>query len=75
MTSLCDLKPGQHAIIERFLNEAANAFRLKEMGLIPGTVVELIRKAPWGGPLQIKVRGSILSLRRSDALIMAISPA
>jgi ferrous iron transport protein A len=75
MTTLCDLKPGQYATIERFLDEAVSIFRLKEMGLLPGTVVQLMRKAPWGGPLQIKVRGSVLSLRRSEALFMAISLA
>ena len=75
MTSLCDLKPGQCATIERFLDEAVGAFRLKEMGLLPGTAVQMMRKAPWGGPLQIKVRGSVLSLRRNEASFMAISLA
>jgi len=41
--------------------------RLMEMGLIVGTKVELIRFAPLGDPVEIKVRGYHLTLRRSEA--------
>ena len=41
--------------------------RLLEMGLLVGTPVELIRYAPLGDPVEIKVRGYHLSLRKLDA--------
>jgi ferrous iron transport protein A len=41
--------------------------RLLEMGLLVGTPVELIRFAPLGDPVEIKVRGYHLTLRRQDA--------
>jgi Fe2+ transport system protein FeoA len=41
--------------------------RLLELGLVPGTVVELVRFAPLGDPVEIHVRGSNLSLRRHEA--------
>ena len=41
--------------------------RLMEMGLLVGTAVELVRFAPLGDPVEIKVRGSNLSLRRHEA--------
>ena len=41
--------------------------RLMEMGLIIGTPVELVRFAPLGDPVEIKVRGYHLSLRRHEA--------
>lgn len=41
--------------------------RLMEMGLLVGTTVELIRFAPLGDPLEIKVRGYHLTLRRQEA--------
>jgi ferrous iron transport protein A len=41
--------------------------RLMEMGLLVGTPVELVRFAPMGDPLEIKVRGYHLTLRRHEA--------
>ena len=41
--------------------------RLMEMGLTPGTSVEVVRVAPMGDPIEVKVRGFRLSLRKQDA--------
>ena len=41
--------------------------RLMEMGLLVGTTVELVRFAPLGDPLEIKVRGYNLTLRKHEA--------
>ena len=41
--------------------------RLREMGILPGTSITLIRTAPLGDPLEIKVRGYRLTLRKSEA--------
>ena len=41
--------------------------RLIEMGIVPGTRMEILRKAPFGGPVQVSLRGYTLSLRRYDA--------
>ena len=41
--------------------------RLMEMGLLVGTPVELVRFAPLGDPVEIKVRGYHLTLRKSEA--------
>jgi ferrous iron transport protein A len=41
--------------------------RLMEMGLLVGTPVELVRFAPLGDPVEIKVRGYNLTLRRQEA--------
>jgi ferrous iron transport protein A len=41
--------------------------RLMEMGLLVGTTVELVRFAPMGDPVEIKVRGYNLTLRRQEA--------
>lgn len=41
--------------------------RLMEMGLLVGTKVELVRFAPLGDPVEIKVRGYNLTLRKSEA--------
>lgn len=41
--------------------------RLMEMGLLVGTKIELIRFAPLGDPVEIKIRGYNLTLRKSEA--------
>ena len=41
--------------------------RLMEMGLLIGTKVELVRFAPLGDPVEIRVRGYNLTLRKSEA--------
>ncbi len=41
--------------------------RLLEMGLVAGTALQLVRFAPLGDPVEIKVRGYHLTLRRHDA--------
>jgi ferrous iron transport protein A len=44
-----------------------NRPRLMEMGLLVGTPVELVRFAPLGDPVEIKVRGYNLTLRKHEA--------
>lgn len=46
---------------------SAGRARLMEMGLLVGTKVELVRFAPLGDPVEIKVRGYNLTLRKSEA--------
>lgn len=41
--------------------------RLMEMGLVPSAEVEIIKKAPMGDPIEFKVKGYHLSLRKNDA--------
>ena len=49
--------------------------RLLEMGLLVGTPVELIRFAPLGDPVEIKVRGYNLSLRKHEAELIWVKPS
>ncbi len=46
--------------------------RLIAMGLIPGTIFTVKRIAPLGDPIEISVRGYALSLRKSEASLLAI---
>lgn len=43
------------------------AGRLLEMGLLPGTSIEVIRSAPLGFPIEVKVKGYMLTLRKAEA--------
>ena len=64
---LSEMKQGEEAIIIDFEAGENNFHRLKDMGLLSGTPVRLIRFAPLGDPLEIKARGCYLSLRKSTA--------
>lgn len=46
--------------------------KLLSMGLLPGTVFTIIRKAPLGDPIEIQVRGYRLSLRQKEAALLQI---
>ena len=48
--------------------------RLLEMGLLVGTSVELVRFAPLGDPVEIKVRGYHLTLRKQEADLIFVQP-
>lgn len=41
--------------------------RLMELGLLPATLLEILRRAPLGGPIALRVAGTVLSLRVADA--------
>ena len=46
--------------------------RLLAMGLTPGTEFEITRFAPLGDPIEIKIRGFSLSLRKNEAAVLLI---
>jgi len=71
--SLADLKPGQWAIVDRFVQASADYLRLEELGMISGALIQLVRRAPNGGPLQFKLGQSCFALRLQDALCLKVS--
>ena len=64
---LTSLGVGQRAVVSEIKIPAENRGRILEMGLLVGTTVELVRFAPLGDPVEIKVRGYNLSIRRHEA--------
>ena len=64
---LAQLPIGATATVREFPKSGTAFLRLREMGLLPGTPVTLVRTAPMGDPLEIKMRGYHLSLRKSEA--------
>jgi ferrous iron transport protein A len=64
---LSDLAPGDRGRVTRMGGDPEALRRLMEMGLMRGTAVEVVRRAPLGDPLEVKVRGFMLTLRRSEA--------
>ena len=67
MLSLNELHPGDRATIRSIQGTTVEEAHLMEMGLLPGTAVELIKRAPLGDPIELRVRRYHLSIRRSEA--------
>ena len=54
---LSDLEQGAFAVLGSIPSGDASMTRLRELGLLPGTRIQLIRRAPLGDPIEISVRG------------------
>ena len=67
MPSLDQLRPGQRGRITALQGGDALMQRLMEMGLFEGEEIEVVRLAPLGDPLEIRLGDYFLSLRRSEA--------
>ncbi|MCA9322132.1 MAG: ferrous iron transport protein A [Planctomycetes bacterium] len=65
--SLNDLALGEQGTIADITAPRALARRLLEMGLTAGTRLQVIRQAPLGDPIEIRIRGYHLTLRRAEA--------
>ena len=65
--NLHELKIGQSGKITKVGGEGELRCRLLDMGLIPGTAVKVVKIAPMGDPMEIRLRGYELTLRKEDA--------
>jgi ferrous iron transport protein A len=72
--SLLDLPLGEHAEIASVDCGRRLSRRLMEMGLLPGTRVRVVRVAPLGDPIELRVRNYSLSVRRAEAAKIAVRP-
>jgi Fe2+ transport system protein FeoA len=70
--TLAHARTGERLVIERVGGERSFRRRLMELGLVPGTLVELIGIAPLGDPMELLVRGCSLSIRRGEALWVSV---
>ena len=66
-TTVADLKPMQKGVVVRVNRKGILAKRLAEMGVGKGALIEFKRVAPLGDPIDIKVKGYHLSLRKNEA--------
>jgi ferrous iron transport protein A len=71
--TLADLVAGEKARVVRLEGAGVAVQRLAEMGLTPGVFVTVVRFAPLGDPVEVKVRGYALSLRKVDARCVRVA--
>ncbi len=72
MTYLDELVPGQRGRVIGFATDSPVTRRLLEMGLVPGRAFTYLRDAPLRDPLELQVGVSRLSLRHSEAALVAV---
>jgi len=65
--TLKDLKPGQKACVDSIVVECMMRRKLMDMGVTPGVEIEVNKTAPFGDPIEVRLRGYTLSLRKKDA--------
>jgi len=69
------IEPGQRAVVRKLHGRGKIRRRLMDMGIIPGTEIEVQKSAPLGDPIEIKFKGYNLSLRLTEADIIEVDPA
>ena len=65
--SLKELKPGERGKITRVGGSGSTHRRLLDMGVVSGSEVEMERVAPLGDPVEVKIKGYHLTLRKEEA--------
>lgn len=65
--SIAQMKPGQSAVVVHISAQGALRQRLLDVGILPGTKVEVERSGPGGHPLWIRFQGARMALRRDEA--------
>ena len=73
--TLADLQPGQSGVVREVEIDSPDSVRLMELGIVPGTLVSVVRFAPLGDPIEIEARGYNLSLRRAEAATITLESA
>ncbi|MBO5072117.1 MAG: ferrous iron transport protein B [Eubacterium sp.] len=71
--TLKDLQPGQSAVIDSVGGEGALRQHFLDMGVIPGSEVTLVKYAPMGDPMELRIHGYELTLRLADAQQIGVS--
>jgi len=65
--SLTDLPIGKDARVTAVVGNSGITRRLMEMGVVPGVEVRVIKTAPFGDPIEVRLRGYSLAMRRTEA--------
>jgi ferrous iron transport protein A len=71
--TLTELPIGQNAQVTSVDDKNAITKRLMELGVVPGASVEVVKTAPFGDPIEIRIRGYNLAMRRNEADAVTVS--
>ncbi|MHB1651131.1 MAG: FeoA family protein [Desulfitobacteriaceae bacterium] len=74
MDLLSKVEPGIRVRVESIRGGGILRRRMLDMGILPGVELEIVRQAPLGGPVQLKLRGYFLAMRRSECAQVVVCP-
>ena len=72
LKTLNELEKGETGLIKNVTGEGRIRRRLFDMGVTPGAIVVLRKKAPLGDPIEVTVRGYELTLRKEEAKMVSV---
>ncbi len=72
---LSQLLPGEHGIVKKVHGHGAITRRIVDMGVISGTRIDVQKFAPLGDPIEVKLKGFNMSLRKTEADLIEVETA
>ncbi len=70
--ALCDLRPGESAVVQALYTQGSMRRRLTDIGLIPGSRVCCVGRSPGGDPAAYGIRGAVIAIRDEDARLVQV---
>ncbi len=67
MKNLRDVPVGGKVVVKKLEGQGPTKKRIMDMGITKGVTVNVVKVAPLGDPIEVKVRGYQLSVRKADA--------
>lgn len=72
--TLAGLHVGQRGIVRFLQVQGIKRRRMLDLGLVPGTVVESLRRSPAGDPTAFNIRGAVIALRSEESRNVLVDP-
>ncbi|MCH4179705.1 MAG: ferrous iron transport protein A [Megasphaera sp.] len=69
---LADMKVGEKGIVDSLEGHGNIQHRLVDMGVVEGSHIRVFKKAPLGDPIEVKVKGCALALRKNEAAMISV---
>lgn len=73
VVTLASMKPGQSGVVEALEGHGNIQHRLVDMGVVKGSHISVIKVAPLGDPVEVKVKGTELALRKNEAAMISVA--
>lgn len=72
--TLADMKPGQESKIHAVGSETQLGQRLMALGFLPGQMLRMVKRAPFGDPLLVEIGSRVVSMRKAEARNIIVAP-
>lgn len=70
---MSELEVGKDANVVAVHGQTAASKRLMEMGVVPGVAIKVVKSAPFGDPIEIRIRGYKLAVRKNEAQAVEVA--